>query len=133
MRILLAVVGVCACAHGRAAPDPELANWRSQHPVAARQLCSFALDASETSRMRRWMHDHPTQAADLLDWAAAHRGSSTPPPFLLQTPPEFDGYRPARDPAVYALFDWASQNPDAAQDLASTHSGVAGAIDGRNC
>ena len=83
--------------------------------------------------MRRWMHDHPTQAAELLDWAAANPGSTTPPPFLLQTPPEFDGYRPGRDPAVYALFDWASQNPDAAQDLASTHSGVAGAIDSRNC
>ena len=65
--------------------------------------------------MRRWMHDHPTQGAELLDWAAAHPGSTAPPPFLIQTPPEFDGYRPWRDPAVYALFDWASQNPDAAQ------------------
>ena len=51
----------------------------------------------------------------------------------MQTPPEYDGYRPWRDPSLYALFDWASQNPDAAQDLASTHSGVAGAIDARNC
>ena len=70
MRILLAAVCLCACAHGAAVPDTELANWRSQHPVAAKQLCSFAWDSSETSRMRRWMHDHPTQAAELLDWAS---------------------------------------------------------------
>src|SRR2546430_453263 len=122
MKLLIAAICVCACAHRSSIPSAELASWRSDHPIAAQQLCSFAWNyPSASSRVRRWMHDHPPQAAELLDWAAANPGFSRPPEFLMQTPPEFDGYRPWRDPAMYALFDWASTNPAAAQDLASTH------------
>ncbi|MCA1827177.1 MAG: hypothetical protein LC689_09600, partial [Myxococcales bacterium] len=111
MKTLLAAVGLaalCACAHGPPAPDPELVNWQSRHPVAARELCSFSRDyPSETSRLRRWMHDHPVQAQQMMDWATMNPGLMAPPPFLRQMPPEFDGYRPWRDPALYSLFDWA--------------------------
>lgn len=133
MKLCLAALVVCACAHGPPAPDPELVKWQSSHPVAARELCTFARSyPTESSRVRRWMHDHPIQAQQLFDWAATNPGTP-PPPYLVQTAPDVDGYRPWRDPTLYSLFDWASRNPDAAQGLASTPRGLEAAIDGRNC
>ena len=136
MRILLATIAAAAalaCATATPAPDPQLVSWQTRHPVAARDLCAFARNYPwESSRVRRWMHDHPTQAAQLMDWAAANPGAP-PPQFFSHETPDIDGYRPWRDPALNSLLDWASQNPEAAEDLASTHRGVEGAIDNRNC
>ena len=134
MRILLATMVLFACAHAPPAPDPQLLQWESRHPTAARDLCELARNYPwESSRIRRWMHDHPMQAEQALDWAANNPGSPQPPPFLLQMPPEFDGYRPWRDPAFYSLLEWSADNPQAAQELASTRRGIESAIDSHRC
>lgn len=110
-----------------------MVSWRSDHPVAASQLCSFSrYHPTEFRRVEQWVRDHPTQARQLLDWAASNRGMPIPPA-MMQTQPGWNGYEPWRDPAFYALLEWAADNPGAAQDLVDTPRGIEWAIDGRNC
>ena len=133
MRALLgAAVLVCACAHAEDR-QAQRDNWRSAHPQAAGQLCSFARDyPSESTRMRQWARDHPIQARQLIDWSAENPGANGPPEYLF-TPPGFNGYRPSRDPNIYALLNWAANHPQAAHELAEMPGGIEWALDGRDC
>src|SRR5260370_25779802 len=54
------------------------------------------------------------------------------PPFLY-TRRSWGGYRPWRDPAVYALLDWASGEREAARALASSPRAIERAIDSPGC
>ncbi len=129
-----AIVGFAsACATGREPVRPELAAWQSHHQLAAEQLCSFVRSyPTDANRLRLWLGEHPIQSRQLLEWAAENRGSE-PPMQLLPPSPGLQNYQPARDPFVWALYDWAATHPDAARDIASTPHAIEWALDGRNC
>ncbi len=125
------VAALLACAHA-AQPDARLSGWRSAHPQAAGELCAFARNyPSASMRVRQWVRDHPVQAEELMQWAADNPGSPAPEAFL-ETAPGFRRYDAFRDPVIYALYDWATDNPDAARSLVESHA-LASAVDGANC
>jgi outer membrane biogenesis lipoprotein LolB len=73
---------------------------------------------------------HPPD--ELATWRADHPGLTKLPPFFY-TQRSWLGYRPWRDPAVYALLDWAAGEPEAARALASSPSALEWALDSRGC
>ncbi len=125
-------LALCACAHGREAGPPALAGWSSGHPIAATELCTFSRTyPTDANRLREWARSHPALAAQLLDLAAAN-GAWKASAFL-SSQREWDGYSPARDPALYQLLDWANHRPEAAHALADTPRGTERAMDGGSC
>ncbi|TMA26556.1 MAG: hypothetical protein E6J78_13510 [Deltaproteobacteria bacterium] len=135
MKILgaTAVLWLAACAGGQVQRPDELARWRAKYPNAAQELCLFARDYPiAAARVRQWLRDHPIEARDLVEWGANHPGVTQLPPSLY-TRPSWLGYRPWRDPAVYALLDWASAEPEAARALASSPRALEWALDSRDC
>ena len=122
----------CACAAGEADRRAEISGWRSQHKLAASQLCDFVHQyPTDASRLRGWLQGHPLQAKQLLEWGAEN--GWPPPPELFQSQPGLTGYRPWQDPGAYILYDWAATNRDAARALAQTPHAVEWALDARNC
>ncbi|MGZ6144010.1 MAG: hypothetical protein ACXWLM_11780 [Myxococcales bacterium] len=129
--VAAAVLALCACAHEPRRPS-ELDGWRSGHPGAASELCTFARNSpTDATRLRQWARSHPAQAAQLLDLAAENGAWQTSA--FLGTQRDWQGYTPARDPAFYDLMDWAYHRPEAAHDLAAAPRGLERAMEGRSC
>ncbi len=120
-----AAVFLFACAHTGPGRDAGLAKWQAEHPEAARQLCAFNQQyPGMSNRLRQWTLNHPIDARQLLEWAASNPGSPMPEMFRER--------RPA-DPGMYILYDWASQNPKAAQALADDPRALRAALDTLGC
>jgi len=131
--LAMAVLWLGACAGGQAQRRDELVAWQAKYPDAAQELCLFARDYPIAAvRVRQWLRDHPIEAQELIEWGADHPGFTRLPPFLY-TRRSWGGYRPWRDPAVYALLDWASSEREAARALASSPRAIEWAIDSRGC